>query len=150
LYDRLGDYDRAIDSFRRAAALDPKYPSVHRDLVLLLVKKKDWPGVINAATRAAEVEGPSVSLEVTLGHVTVAVSIPAAAIAAYPRAMAVDPDNANAHYNLAPPLWTKRDAGGAATHYRRAIECGVTNPRAHALLGAALEAGGDRVGAVAA
>jgi tetratricopeptide (TPR) repeat protein len=66
-------------------------------------------------------------------------STPEEACTAYDRALAVDPDLAEAHVNLGRLRQLAGRTAEAAEHYRRSLECGRTDPTAAFNLGTALE-----------
>jgi tetratricopeptide (TPR) repeat protein len=66
-------------------------------------------------------------------------SAPAEACSAYVRALALDPDLAEAHVNLGRLLQLTGQIAEAAEHYRRSLEGGRSDPTAAFNLGTALE-----------
>jgi len=75
---------------------------------------------------------------------------PAAARAAYERALELDPGHAQAHVNLGRLLHEAGEAASAAEHYRRALEARPDDGTAAFNLGVALEDLGRRAEAIAA
>ena len=75
---------------------------------------------------------------------------PAAATAAYRRAIAARPDLADAHCNLGRLLHDAGDLPAAEASYRRAIAAHATTAVYHFNLGVVLEDQGDARGAIAA
>ena len=75
---------------------------------------------------------------------------PAAARAAYERALELDPAHAQAHVNLGRLLHEAGEAASAAEHYRRALEARPDDGTAAFNLGVALEDLGRRAEAIAA
>ena len=75
---------------------------------------------------------------------------PEAAIEAYGKALALDPEHADAHINLGRLLHEKGDAAAAEGHYRRALAARPQDPTAAFNLGVSLEDLGRRADALAA
>ncbi|HEV7365525.1 MAG TPA: tetratricopeptide repeat protein [Gemmatimonadales bacterium] len=73
---------------------------------------------------------------------------PAEACSAYARALALEPDLAEAHVNLGRLLQLAGRTAEAAEHYRRSLEAGGSDPTSAFNLGTALEELGHWVGAV--
>jgi tetratricopeptide (TPR) repeat protein len=73
---------------------------------------------------------------------------PAAARAAYERALQLDPEHAQAHVNLGRLLHEAGEAASAAEHYRRALEARPDDGTAAFNLGVALEDLGRRAEAI--
>lgn len=71
------------------------------------------------------------------------------AIAAYREALAAEPDNALAHYNLASALADKKDFDGAIAEYRESLRLKPDLTLAHFGLGYALASKGDKAAAMA-
>src|SRR5207253_1676985 len=74
----------------------------------------------------------------------------AEAAACFGRALALDPDFADAHYNLGQARRALGDLAGAAESLRRAADLGPGDADAHAALGEVLLAAGDAGGAATA
>ena len=70
------------------------------------------------------------------------------AIAAYREGLAIDPNNAVGHYNLASALADKKDSDGAVTEYREALRLKPDLAPAHFGLGYALASKGDKADAI--
>src|SRR5262249_4063650 len=72
------------------------------------------------------------------------------AMAAYKKAIALDPKSALAHYNFGTALYTKGDLAGATAAFNKAIALDPKDALAHYNLGTALYAKQDLAGAIAA
>jgi tetratricopeptide (TPR) repeat protein len=150
---RAGDLAAGIGHLRRAAALDPASGRVRIDLVQALIAA----GELDEAERLAAVPSgdPRRDAEIArhLGYAFQVGDRPAAAAAAYERAVALAPDDFQAWNNLGNARRESGDVDGAVEALARACALRPDLAVLHLNLGALLAAAGrleDSLGAIAA
>ncbi|MBD3221252.1 tetratricopeptide repeat protein [bacterium] len=146
VYREMGWLDSAIDRYRSAVVADAAAPAAKERLVRALLD----------AGRGAEAEREcraflddetSAALLVALGDVLSARRDAGGALAAYDRALEMEPRCALAHCGRAEQLAATGDHGAAAAAARRALAIDDSLARAHACLGMACAQGEDYLGA---
>ena len=112
--------------------------------------KKDWPAAVELFRRATEKDSEVVAAWFGLGYcLQEGVKDVNGAIAAYRRALEINPNHAMAHINLGNLLMGNGDKVNAEASYRRALKIGPTYAMAHWNLSMLLESKGDVKGAIA-
>jgi len=101
---RRGETGLALEAFRKAAALEPDNPEHHNRLALGLSQAREGDCGLEAIEKALELLPDASHLLDSLGTVRLARDEPAEAIAAYRRAVALEPDRAVYRFNLSVAL----------------------------------------------
>jgi rhomboid protease GluP len=104
---RRGETDLALEALRKAAALEPDNPEHHNRLALGLSRAHQGDCGLEAIEKALELLPDAPHLLDSLGTVRLARGEPAESIAAYRRAIALDPDHAVYRFNLSVALARK-------------------------------------------
>ena len=140
--ETAGSLAEAIDSYKRALALDADMATVHANLVGAYGRLGDFENA-RAHYDAAHAVDPDIEeLHNNWGVLQAARGSPSGAAAAFRRALEINPNSAKAHANLGVALTELGDTRVAARHFRNAIENDPTNRPARTNLGAlALEDG---------
>lgn len=127
-YRNAGDLERAIATFKIAAALDPFNANSH--IILGWTQHlAGQPGqAIQALNRALEQDPDQVQALNALGIVYLVDSQLAAAVDTHQRAIALKPDNEIAHYNLSLAYERLDQLGPALAHAQTATELEPQNP----------------------
>lgn len=126
--ERIGALDAALDAFRRALAIRPDFRKASNNLILTLVKAGRGLEAASRARAAVATKPDDADAHFTLGLALSEQDVNAA-IAAFRRALALDPRHALARYNLAQVLKRADRAADAIDELRRAIDI---EPRAEA------------------
>ncbi len=146
VYREMGWLESAVDRYRSALVADAAAPAAKERLVRTLLE----------AGRGAEAEHEcraflddeaTATLLVALGDVLAARRDAGGALAAYDRAIEIEPRSALAHCGRAEQLAATGDHAGAARAARRALVIDDSLARAHACLGMACAQGEDYLGA---
>jgi tetratricopeptide (TPR) repeat protein len=112
---RLDQPQEAVRMARRAVEVAPHLASCHARLAQALANPgTDLAGARRAADRAVQLDPHLVEAHLAVGAVAMADGRSAAARAAYKRALAIDPDSAAAHNDLARTHMRRRRIGNAA------------------------------------
>jgi adenylate cyclase len=120
----------AADLFRQAIARDAEFALAHAGLADVLVQIARWrlPDWKEAAAEAVEAARKAVELSPSIADTQLALGDALShghdpeAAAAYSRALALAPHDANVHYRMARFLVLTGDKAGAIRHYERAFE----------------------------
>jgi tetratricopeptide (TPR) repeat protein/predicted Ser/Thr protein kinase len=142
LHHRPGQIDRAVDSFRRAGALDAGYAPAHAGLARAYWRKfreeKDRAWLEKArgnALRALELDGQLTAARVSLALIGLAEGEREAAKRQIDEVLALDPANADAHRALADYHVAAGDPAAAEAAYRKAVELRPGDLDLHSNLG---------------
>jgi tetratricopeptide (TPR) repeat protein/serine/threonine protein kinase len=134
--DDQGDQEGAIAAYREAAKRKPDEALIHDHIGHLLQARGDEAGAITALQKASDLWRKQGNLD--------------DAIAARRKVIALAPEDAAGHSDLAALLWGKGDEAGALDEYRKVVALRPKDVQAHLILGAALRRKGDWDGALAA
>ncbi len=143
------DLPAAIEAYRRAIEIDPRYAVAHNNLGLALHDSGDVEAAIAAYRTALEIDPRYALAHANLGNALRESGDLEGAIAACRTALEIDPRLALAHNNLGVALHEHGDREGAIAAYRKALEIDPRDARAHNNLGFALRDPGDLEGAIA-
>jgi tetratricopeptide (TPR) repeat protein len=100
LYSDRGDYERAIQLYRRAIEVKPNFVNAHNNLGLALFAMGRVDEAVVAHGNALAVDSTYVDAHTSLGHILFSGGDLSGAAAHYRRALAVDSLSAKANYNL--------------------------------------------------
>jgi len=113
--------DDAIARLSRATKLDPESGRIFYDLARAYVKKEQWKDAASAASTAATLAPTYASYYTVAGHALARGQAWTEAKVSLENAVRLDPNDADAHYDLASTLEHLHDEQGALDHYTRAI-----------------------------
>jgi tetratricopeptide (TPR) repeat protein len=106
---RLGDFDKARESFRAAIALDDARFEAHLNLGCILHDHdRDYAAAEKAFRRAVELEPDNATARTNLGNALASLNRADEAIREYDQAIRVSPDFLNAHYGRARMYFARR------------------------------------------
>lgn len=117
---RAGNYPLAADMFRRFADLRPDSASAFQRLGTALHAAGDEQGALQSYERSLQL-GPNANAYSNIGTIHFDARRYDAAIAAYTRAIAIDPRNPSLHRNLGDALRRAGRTQAAQAAYRRAV-----------------------------
>ena len=142
------DWTGAEDAFRRAVALDPRYPSAWQwQAMNLLIPRGRFDDARNAMDRARALDPLSMVMATSTGVVYHLAGDTAGAVRALERALEMAPDFPMTDYFLGGALRDGGDLHAAVDAFRRAIAATGGTPEMTAGLAQALAKQGDVVGA---
>ncbi len=113
--------EAAIDSYRRVIALQPDYIDAYNNLGCTLVKQDRFPEAREIYQTGLAIQPDSASLYNNLGQVLLDKN-PDGAIAAYQRAIELEPDLVLAHYNLGKAWQIQGEHSVAVACFDRVVE----------------------------
>jgi predicted O-linked N-acetylglucosamine transferase (SPINDLY family) len=143
-----GNIAAAIDSYRRAIALDGNSADVHNNLAVLLRSQGDLSGAIrHFKAAAATVPRPVGGLHYNLASALEAAGRLDEAIAEYRRAIQVAPQLASAYVDLALILRETGELDAAEDHLRKAVTVAPNLALGYANLATVLKDQGDPLAA---
>jgi tetratricopeptide (TPR) repeat protein len=140
------DVDGAIDSFRRALAIDPRHVLAHYNLALVLYHADRLQPALDELNAALAIQ-PRPEIHYTLGIVRWHQGDLAGAAQALNDAVSANPVYADAHLALGTVLKARGDLKRAVIALRRASELRPDLPAPHVVLAQALTLAGDEAGA---
>jgi Flp pilus assembly protein TadD len=117
---QAGRTDEALAEYNRALAANPKSAKAHNNLALAMVELGDFDGAAGHFQASLEIE-PAAEIYSDLGFTRARLGRSDEALADYRKALALDPDCASAHVNLAVMSVQAGDLAAAESHYRRAL-----------------------------
>lgn len=143
--DQQTAYQNGLDAYQKAIALKPDDPAYHNNYALALVKMKKIPEAQAELTKAAELDPPNGGkYYYNLGAVLVNSGQNDAAAEAFKKAISLDPNYADAHYQLAITQMAKATVGadgkvtpppGTVEELQKYLELKPTGPNAEAAKG---------------
>ncbi len=144
-YNNLGFYlsgqgrvAEAMQNYRMALKIDPKYEDAHNNLGYALAGQKKYAEAIVEYEAALRVKPKHVEVHNNLGNALAETGKPEAAIEHYRIALNQKPDHADAHNNLGIALAMQGKLDEAVIHFRDAIRYKPNYASAHSNLGNAL------------
>jgi arylsulfatase A-like enzyme/Tfp pilus assembly protein PilF len=133
---RRQNWDRAAGQLQRSLVLNPNFDNAMTGLAQALAKlgrvdeAKDW------LKKALQINPESYGAWYQLGVLDAKTkSDPAAALASYQKAIAIQPNFAPGQRETGMGLYQQKDYAGAATHLEKALSLGLEDARLHNFLG---------------
>ncbi|MGU3493004.1 tetratricopeptide repeat protein [Xanthobacteraceae bacterium A53D] len=124
---RAGRMDEALDAYRAAARLAPRFPDAHRRLAFALLQMGRAKEAVRAAERARDLLPGDPTSHVLVGAGLLLSGEPQKALAAFDQAVRIAPSSLEAHFQAGNALAVMGRHGDAITRYSRALEI---DPRA--------------------
>jgi len=109
-------------AFEKTIAIQPNFSFAHRDLGMLLFQQKSYPAAAKQLSEAARLGVSDPELWNFLGICQSRMNQLAAAVQSYKRALALNPNLAEAHLNLAFAYERLKNAPAAAKEYQLACQ----------------------------
>jgi tetratricopeptide (TPR) repeat protein len=126
----------AVAEYERAVQSDPRHAKAHNNMALALVELGRLPEAASHFKTSLEIE-PRAEIFSDYGFTMARMGNPKEAVAAYVKALELDPSSASAHFNLAVVFVHAGKYPEAEAHYRKAL-AGKPSAEAHNGLGYAL------------
>lgn len=117
---QAGRTGEAVAEYQRALTLNPKQAKAHNNLALAMVELDDFEGAARHFQASLDIE-PAAEIYSDLGFAKARLGRSEEALADYRKALALDPDCASAHINLAVLSVQSGDFAAAESHYRKAL-----------------------------
>jgi arylsulfatase A-like enzyme/Flp pilus assembly protein TadD len=116
------DPTAAADAFEKALTIQPSFAMAHRDLGMVLLQQKRFPEAASHLEKAAELGLGQPRLYNFLGIAYSQSGHFGSAVGVYKKALAKDPDYAEAHLNLSYAYQKLKRPGEAKTEYQTACK----------------------------
>jgi tetratricopeptide (TPR) repeat protein len=123
-----GQWEDAIDAYRRVVSIDPTYAAAWNNLGLLLHRMGRYEEAGEAYLAALEQDPRCCEAAYNLGSLHEDRGAIEEAIGDYRRALELSPDYADAHFNLAGALARNGRDGEAIKHWQRYLELDSGSP----------------------
>ena len=120
--ERAGELDRAIEHYRKATELLPRFAQAHNNLGLLLAGKGRLNEAIEHYRRAIETHPEMVSVHHNLGLALQAGNLLDQAAESYRQALSLRPDHPGVHNSLGALHYRRGQYAAAADEYRLALK----------------------------
>lgn len=130
VYFKTGEYDKAVDQYRRAAERAPGLPSAHANLGLSLYMAGFPDQAGEEYQKALRITSNYPVVHNNLGNMYLEKGDYVMAAEEYRKAIALSPQYANAHYNLGQVLVKTGQLGEALASYREAVSLDAANAEA--------------------
>ena len=149
IQDKTGRGGEAVESFRKAVALEPGSAEAHLDLGITLVDQYDRTGGFKEFQEAARLDPQSPAVHYNLGRFYFETANYETARTELEEAVRLDPDDASALYFLALEAKQNNDLARSTSLFEKVISLQPENADAQFLLGQNLEHEGKSSEAVA-
>jgi Flp pilus assembly protein TadD len=144
-----GQFDEAIDHYRKALEIMPDYVKAHTNLGAALAGRGQFDEAIAHYRKALEITPDDATAHNNLGNVLADRGQVEQAIIHYRKALEIKPDDVDAHNNLGRALAGRGQVDEAIAHYRKALEIRPDDMKTHNNFGAALAGHGQVEEAIA-
>lgn len=120
--DRKGEYDNAINYFKRAENYDENNPEIYLNMARTYRKKRDFNNAVKYAEKSSELIPGDVNPLILLGNINYELTNWDEAIRYYEKALKIDDNNPALLYNMALALFKKGDRFPALEFLKKAAE----------------------------
>jgi Flp pilus assembly protein TadD len=131
---RRQNWDGAVEQLQRCLALNPNFDSAMTGLARALAKLGRLDEAKSWLRKALEINPENYRAWYQTGSLE-ARSDPSAALSAYQRAIAIQPNFSPGQRDLGMSLFQQKDYAGAASHLEKALSLGLDDARLHNFLG---------------
>jgi len=120
--DRKGEYDNAINYFKRAENYDENNPEIYLNMARTYRKKKDFNNAVKYAEKTSGMIPNDVNPLILLGNINYELTNWDEAIRYYEKALKIDGNNSALLYNMALALFKKGERFPALEFLKKAAE----------------------------
>lgn len=120
--DRKGEYDNAINYFKRAENYDENNPEIYLNMARTYRKKRDFNNAVKYAEKSSELIPGDVNPLILLGNINYELTNWDEAIRYYEKALKIDSNNPSLLYNMALTLFKKGERFPALEFLKKAAE----------------------------
>ncbi len=142
------DYDAALAVYQRAAALEPKNPTIHSGIGFLQAQSGNFRGALTSYRRAIALNGNNSDYYYAVAYIHGNLGDFKASKEAYRKAIQLNRNNVNAYLGLMVTQSRLGDYDAAKWAYEQLIEREPKNARAHELMGSIFKKQGKRQEAI--
>jgi len=136
-------YGQAIESYKKAIAINPDYADAHYNLGIAYRKQGEYDLAIASYQKAIAINPDDAKAHYNLGYAYRKQGKYDLEIKSYKKAIAIDPDLAKAHYNLGNAYGEQGEYDLAIASYQKAIAIDPNLAEAHYSLGIAYRKQGE-------
>ncbi|MGB5636216.1 MAG: tetratricopeptide repeat protein [Waterburya sp.] len=130
-YVEKQNYDKALLTYKKAAALDQNNPEIFSGIGYVQTLRKDYAGATEAYQQAINLSPNNPKLHYALGFSLGSAGENLAAAAAYEQAIELEPDNLQNHLGLAVVLARAEEYDRAIAVYKHILTLAPDNEEAH-------------------
>ena len=145
---RKGDLEAAINSYKKAASVNPDYAEAHKNMGHALKAKGDLQAAIKSYKQAIQINPDYDEAYNNMGNALECQGDTEAAIESYKQALKINPNCAVYYYNMGNVLKDKGNLKAAINSYKKALEINPDYVEAHNNMGLALNNTGDSEAAI--
>lgn len=131
IHDEKGKTDEAIDYYRRALRFNSSDPVIYRNLAIAYRHKRDYAAAIDAIERALSIDPNNTNNKVLYGNILFEQRNYEGAKKMYQDALATNPENASALYNLGIVLLKSGDKVAGMEYLKKAADADKIGKVAH-------------------
>ncbi|MCP4703524.1 MAG: hypothetical protein GY865_02855 [candidate division Zixibacteria bacterium] len=122
--DGMGNFDDAIQSFKRAVAIDPLYKIAYNQMVYIYIKKSDIENALWAIDKYIDIAPDEANPYDTKGDLYASIGMLENAIKMYEKSLSLKPDFYESFLKLGHMYLFKRDYERATEIYNKVFETG--------------------------
>ena len=126
IYDDKGDYNKAIETLKRALKYKPDDTTVLKNLALAYRHKKDYPNALATITRAIAIDDNNPDLLLLQGNIFFDMGRFPDAAKSYTKALDIAPNNPQALYNTGLTFLKTGDELSATEYFKKAAAADPT------------------------
>ncbi len=119
IYDDRGEYNKAIEYYRRALPYDRRNPLIYRNMSLAYRHQKDYQKADEIISKALSMDPKNVKNIMLFGNILFEQGKYKEAKSQYEEALKINPDNSSALYNMAIALLRLGDEVSAVEYLKR-------------------------------
>ena len=138
-----GEVDEAIQHYRQALEINPRFAEAHANLGVALAGRGEVDEAIQHYRQALEINPRFAEPQYNLGNALAGLRRIDEAVTHYRKALEINPCYAEAHNNLGVVLAGRGEVDEAIQHYRQALEINPYYAEAHNNLGGVLAGRGE-------
>jgi tetratricopeptide (TPR) repeat protein len=124
-YVQEGRLDEAIQQYKKALSINPRYDEAHNNLGFVYINKGMFDEAIEELETTLTINPNLMEAHINLGLVYSKKGMPSEAIEEYKKALKINPDYAKAHNNLSVRYYYMGNYKLAIIHCDKAIELGL-------------------------
>lgn len=124
----IGDYNGAIDNYRRALTIQPRNASIHSGIGILYAKQGKFPTALTSFQRAVQLDPNNADYQYALGYINANLGDYSRAKEAYRRTVQLNRRHFKGYMGLATVLTRLGESSNAMWAYQEAVKIDPNNP----------------------